>query len=60
MELLSVIWLPGQEGNWGDKIALVQSLSHVQLFVTPLATEQQASPFFTIYGICSNSCPLSP
>ena len=28
--------------------AVVQSLSHVQLFATPLTTTHQASPFFTI------------
>ena len=40
-------------------IVVVQSLSHVHFFVTPLTAEHQASLSFTIYRNCSNSCPLS-
>ena len=41
-------------------IAVVfQSLSHVQLFATSWTTARQASLFFTISRIRSNSCPLS-
>ena len=36
----------------------VQSLSRVQLFVTPWTEARQASLSFTSPGACSNSCPL--
>ena len=38
---------------------VVQSLSHVQCFVTPWTASRQASLSFTIFRTCSNSCPLS-
>ena len=38
---------------------VVQSLSHVQLFVTPWTTVHQASLPFMSPRVCSNSCPLS-
>ena len=37
-------------------VAVVQSLSHVQLFVNPWTVACQAS---LSPGVCSNSCPLS-
>ena len=37
----------------------VQSLSHVQLFVTPWSAGHQVSLFITNSQIYSNSCPLS-
>ena len=40
-------------------IVVVQSLSRVQLFVTPWTAACQASLSFTISRSCSNSCPLS-
>ena len=40
-------------------VVVVQSLSHVQLFVTPWTTTGQASLSFTSPGACSNSCPWS-
>ena len=40
------------------KSFVVQSLSHVQLFATPSVVAHQASLSFTIFCICSNSCPL--
>ena len=40
-------------------VVIVQSLIHVQLFVTPWTTACQASPSFTSPKVCSNSCPLS-
>ena len=39
-------------------ISSVESLSHVQFFVTPWTTAQQASLSLTP-AACSNSCPLS-
>ena len=36
----------------------VQSLSHVQLFVTPWTAVHQASPSITTPRVYSNSCPL--
>ena len=38
---------------------VVQSLSHVQLSVTPWTAACQASLSFTIHWACSNSCQLS-
>jgi len=38
---------------------VVQSLSCVQLFVTPWTAARQASLSFTVSGVSSNSCPLS-
>ena len=38
---------------------VVQSLSHVWLFVTPWIAAHQSSLSFTISWVCSNSCPLS-
>ena len=40
-------------------VTVVQSLSHVQLVVTPSTVACQASLSFTISQICSDSCPLS-
>ena len=37
----------------------VQSLSYIRLSVTPWTVACQASPYFTISQVCSNSCPLS-
>ena len=37
---------------------IFQSLSHVQLSVTPWTAAHQASLSFTISRVCSNSCPL--
>ena len=41
------------------KVFVVQSLSHFELFETPLTAAQQALLFFTISWSYSNSCPLS-
>ena len=41
------------------KIAIVQLLSHVQLFMTAWTAALQASLFFTSPRVCPNSCPLS-
>ena len=38
---------------------VVQSLSHVQILVTPWIAAYQASQSFTTPGVCSNSHPLS-
>ena len=38
---------------------VVQSLSHVWLFVTPWIAAHQASLSITISAVCSNSCPLN-
>ena len=38
---------------------VVQSLSHVQLFVTPWTAERQASCLSPSPKACSNSCPLT-
>ena len=38
---------------------VIESLSHVQHFVTPWTEAHQASLSFTISGACSNSCLLS-
>ena len=38
---------------------IVQSLSYVQLFVTPWTAARQAPLSSTISWVCSNSCPLS-
>ena len=40
-------------------LVVVQLLSCVWLFVTPWTAAHQASLSFTIYGVFSNSCPLS-
>ena len=40
-------------------IAVVQSFTHVQLSVTPWTTAHQTLLFFTVLGVCSNSCPLA-
>ena len=40
-------------------VVAVQSLSRVQLFVTPWTAACPASLSFTVSGICSNSCPSS-
>ena len=53
--------------NLGDENALkltydggvVQSLSFVQLIVTPWTIAFQASLSFTSPGVCSKSCPMS-
>ena len=42
-----------------ETFSSVQSLSHVQLFVTPRTAAHQASLSFTSPGACSNSGPLS-
>ena len=42
-----------------ERQLVVQSLSHVGLFLTQWASECEASLSFTISGVCSNSCPLS-
>ena len=41
-------------------LLLLFSSCRVWLFVTPWAAARQASLSFTIPGVCSNSCPLSP
>ena len=41
-----------------ELVVVVQSLSHVQLFVTPWTAACQASLSFAP-GVCSNLCPLS-
>ena len=40
-------------------VVVIQSLSLVQLFVTPWTAARQASLSFTGSSICSNSCPFS-
>ena len=40
-------------------VSSVQSLSHVQLFVTPWTTARQASLSITNCGVYPNPCPLS-
>ena len=40
-------------------VVVVQSLSCVQLFVTPWTAAHHASLSFAISRVCSNSCPLS-
>ena len=45
--------------NYMHIVVAVQSLNHVQLFVTPRTAARQASLFITISQSCSNSCPLS-
>ena len=40
-------------------VVVVQSFSHVQLFVTPWTATRQASLSFTSPKACSNSCPWS-
>ena len=40
-------------------LVLVQSLNHVQLFVTPWTAACQATLCSNTYCSCSNSCPLS-
>ena len=51
---------PFQSGFYGTfVVVVVQSLSHVQLFVTPWTVAHQASLSFTISRVCSNACPLS-
>ena len=47
------------QGNLKKEQVVVQSLSRVQLFVTPWTAACQASLSFTVSQICSNSCPLS-
>ena len=42
-----------------QSVQSVQSLSHVQLFVTPWSAGHQVSLFITNSQIYSNSCPLS-
>jgi len=39
-------------------VVVIQSLSHIQCFVTPCTAARQASLSFTIFWSCSNSCPL--
>ena len=41
------------------KVFVVQSLSHLELFETPLTAAHQGLLFFTISWSYSNSCPLS-
>ena len=64
-------WIPTQELNWGllhcsqilyqlsYQFSSVQSVSHVQLFVTPWTAALQASLSITTPRACSNSYPLS-
>ena len=40
-------------------VIVVQLLNHVWLFMTQWTAARQASLSFTIYRVCSNSCPLS-
>jgi len=40
------------------RVVVVQSLSHVQLFSTPLIAACQDSLFFTVSQSLLNSCPL--
>ena len=42
-----------------EVVAVVQSLSHVWLFVTPQSTAHQATLPSLSLGVCANSCPLS-
>ena len=48
-----------REAHVTDSVSSVQSLSHVQLFVTPWTAAHQASLSITNSGVYSNSCPLS-
>jgi len=45
---------------WYSAVAVVQSLRHVQLFVTPWTTKCQASLSFIISQSLPNSCPVMP
>ena len=44
---------------FSNEISSFQSLSRVQLFMTPWTAARQASLSFTICQNCSNPCPLS-
>ena len=44
--------------NWTWAVDIVQSLSHVQLFVTQWIHTRISCPLLAP-GVCSNSCPLS-
>ena len=48
-----------QNATLKKEFALIQLLSHVQLFATPWTAACQSSLSFTSPGTCSNSCPLS-
>ena len=48
-----------QNATLKKEFALIQLLSHVQLFATPWTVACQSSLSFTSPGTCSNSCPLS-
>ena len=48
-----------QNATLKKEFALIQLLSHVQLFATPWTAACQSSLSFTSPGTCSNSCPSS-
>ena len=48
-----------QNATLKKEFALIQLLSHVQLFATPWTAACQSSLSFTSPGTCSNSCLLS-
>ena len=47
-----------KEGQWGV-VVVVQALSHVQLFVTPVDCSTPGFPVLHYLTVCSHSCPLS-
>ena len=51
--------LNSQNLRWWPPVPLVQSLSHIQLFVTPWTAARQASLSTPTPGVYSNACPLS-
>ena len=53
-EMPQPLWISGSQ--W---VVVVQSLSHVWLFMTPWTVAHQASLSFTISQSFSNSCPLN-
>ena len=53
-EMPQPLWISGSQ--W---VVVVQSLSHVWLFMTPWTVAHQASLSFTISRVCSNACPLN-
>ena len=52
-------WVGTRAWDVSGKTSVVQLLSHVQLFVTPWGAHE-APHSFTVSGVCSDSCPLSP
>ena len=56
------LWRGFEEGvpsSGRGKVALVQSLSHARLFVTPWTAAHHVPCPWPSPGVCSNSCPLS-